>query len=369
VKREGFGVQVPALTWQPGTFAWGDVDLRGCEKLTASLSNRRMPSSLDKLRELRDRHVCLLFLIVFLVSGCSPTRPVPVKPDLAGAQYVPDASFAGSDDVYTGSDGAALGYVKYDKPGAKTALIYLHGIESHSGWFAQPATLLRDRGYAVYCLDRRGSGINRENRGFVSGHVDSYKTLLADIGAFIQPLRSRYESIFLIGMSWGGKLALGYGLTHPEDIRGLVLITPGIRALVDVSLFTKLRILVFSQTQPLEPIAIPIQPEMFTAIPRHLEFIHSDPLRLKYATARFFLESHRFDGYIDDLMASLRLPVQLFLAGRDRLIDNDGVQRVLKQGAQGELKIVIYEDQTHSIQLDAPERMVQDIVEWLKHYQ
>lgn len=282
---------------------------------------------------------------------------------------MPDASFAGLDDVYAGSDGAALGYVRYDKPGAKTALVYLHGIESHSGWFAKAATLLRDRGYDVYCLDRRGSGINRENRGFVSGHADSYKTLLADLRTFIQPLRNRYDSVFLVGLSWGGKLALGYGLTHPEDIRGLVLITPGIRALVDVSLFTKLRILVFSWTQPLEPIAIPIVPEMFTTTPRYLDFIHRDPLRLKYATAGFFFESHRLDGYIDGVMSSLRLPVQLFLAGRDRIIDNEGVRLVLEQGAQDKLEIVTYEDQTHSIQFDAPERLVQDIVKWLKRYQ
>jgi pimeloyl-ACP methyl ester carboxylesterase len=298
-----------------------------------------------------------------------PTRPTPVEPGIAGAQYVPDASFAGSDGVYAASDGAALGYVRYDKPDAKTALVYVHGIESHSGWFAKAATLLRDRGYNVYCLDRRGSGINRENRGFVSGHVDSYKTLLADIRAFILPLRNRYDSVFLVGLSWGGKLALGYGLTHPEDIRGLVLITPGIRALVDVSLFTKLRILFFSVTQPLEPIAIPIVPEMFTTTPRSLEFIHRDPLRLKYATAGFFFESHRLDGYIDGVMSSLRLPVQLFLAGGDRIIDNNGVRLVLTQGAQDNLEIVTYEDQTHSIQFDAPERMVQDIVKWLKRYQ
>jgi pimeloyl-ACP methyl ester carboxylesterase len=328
-----------------------------------------MQLPLESPQQIVNRHVSLLLLIVVLVCGCSPIRPTPVDPGVAGAQYVPDVSFAGSADVYAASDGAALGYVRYDKPGAKTALIYVHGIESHSGWFAQAATQLRDRGYNVYCLDRRGSGINRENRGFGSGHVDSYKTLLADIRAFIQSLRNRYDSVFLVGLSWGGKLALSYGLTHPEDIRGLVLITPGIRALVDVTLFTKLKILLFSQTQPLEPIAIPIVPEMFTNTPRHLDFIRRDPLRLKYATAGFFFESYRLDGYIDGLMPSLRLPVQLFLAGGDRIIDNEGVRLMLEQGAQGQLEILTYEDQTHSIQLDATERMVQDIDKWLRRYQ
>ena len=342
-------------------------DLKQTE-LTQRILRPKDELPLKRSQQTLNKLVSLLLLINVLV-GCSSTRPIPVEPGIAGAQYVPDPSFAGSDDVYAAGDGAALGYIRYDKPGAKTALIYLHGIESHSGWFAKAATLLRDQGYAVYCLDRRGSGINRENRAFVSGHVDSYKTLIADIRTFIQPLRNQYESVFLMGVSWGGKLALGYGLTHPEDIRGLVLITPGIRALVDVSLFTKLKILLFSHTQPMEPIAIPINTEMFTTNPRNLDFIQSDPLRLKYATAGFLFESHRFDGYIDSRISDLRLPVQLFLAGRDTLIDNEGVLRVLDRGAQDKLEIVTYEDQTHSIQLDAAERMVQDIVRWLARYE
>lgn len=311
----------------------------------------------------------ILLLIAVLLCGCSASLPAKVDPAAAGSQYVPDGSAVGTLDVYSGSDGAPLGFVRYDKPGAKTALVYLHGIESHSGWFAKAANLLNDRGYAVYCLDRRGSGINRENRAFVSGHVDSYQTLIADIRAFIEPLRKQYESVFVLGVSWGGKLALGYGLTHPNDIRGLVLITPGIRALVDVSLLTKLKILLYSQLQPSAPIAIPIQTEMFTTTPQNLEFIKRDPLRLKYATAGFFFQSHRFDGYIDSKISDLRLPVQLFLAGGDTLIDNEGVRLVLEKGGQEKLEIVTYEDQTHSIQLDAAERMVEDMVKWLRRYQ
>jgi acylglycerol lipase len=307
--------------------------------------------------------------LLTVVCACTPLLPPPVDPARGGVQYVPDASLAGADAVYTAADGASLGYVKYEKPGAKTALVYLHGIESHGGWFAKAATLLRDRGYAVYCLDRRGSGINRENRGFVSGHVDSYQTLLVDIRAFVEPLRERYDSIFLLGVSWGGKLALGYALTDPENIRGIVLITPGIRALVDASLFTKIKILLYSQIHPTEPIPIPIETEMFTTTPEHYEFIQRDPLRLKYATAGFFFESHRFDGYIDERIANLYLPVQVFLAGKDTIIDNEGVRRVLQKGSQEHMAILTYEDQTHSIQLDSTERMIQDIVDWLRRYQ
>ena len=126
-----------------------------------------------------------------------------------------------------------------------------------AGWFAIAATGLRRRGFDVYCLDRRGSGLNRENREYVSGHVDDYETLLADIDAFIQGLRGRHDQVFLVGLSWGGKLALAYGLSHPTAIDGLVLITPGLSAKVDVSGLEKLKIALLTSIKPTARVHVP----------------------------------------------------------------------------------------------------------------
>jgi alpha-beta hydrolase superfamily lysophospholipase len=267
--------------------------------------------------------------------------------------------------VFAGSDDEELGYVTHRRI-AETALVYLHGIESHAAWFDEAADRLADRGYDVYCLDRRGSGINRENRGFTSGHVDSYETLLADIRTFVEPLRAQYESLFLVGLSWGGKLALSYGLTHPEDCDGLVLITPGLRSLVDVDAGTKLYILAASGLDPTGMVGVPIEPEMFTTTPTFLDKIKRDPLKLHYASTSFFMQSHALDWFIDRNMASNELPILLFLAGQDRIIDNEAVVSVLEHGAQDTLDVIDYEDQTHSIQFDAPQRLVDDMVEWLE---
>ena len=133
---------------------------------------------------------------------------------------------------------------------------------------------------------------------------------------------------------------------------------------MDVSLATKVRILWSSKMQPQSSIPTPIEPEMFTTTPRFLEFIHNDPLRLKHATARFLFQSHQLDGYIDRLMPNNRLPILLFLAGRDRIINNDGVKALLKRGQQSLLDVRLYKDQTHSIQFDAPERLVRDMQDW-----
>ncbi len=61
-----------------------------------------------------------------------------------------------------------------------------------------------------------------------------------------------------------------------------------------------------------------------------------------------------------------RFPLQLILTGKDTVIDNDGVLPVLQQGREPGLDVVWYEDQTHSIQLDASQRLAHDVAARLK---
>jgi alpha-beta hydrolase superfamily lysophospholipase len=270
-------------------------------------------------------------------------------------------------EEYTGAAGASLGYFAYRADtGNGTAVVYLHGIESHAGWFGLAAERLRRRGYDVYALDRRGSGVNREPRGFVSGHVEDWRVLVGDLHAFVAPLDDRYRRVFLAGLSWGGKLALAYGLEHPEVVDGLALITPGLVATVDPPLADKAKIVAGAALRPTARVATPIEPSMFTTTPRYLAYIENDPLRLDSATAQFFWETRRLDRFIDANVSSNRLPLLLVLAGKDRIIDNDATRALLERGAAAGLEVVLYPDQTHSVQLDAPQRLVSDVDAWMR---
>jgi alpha-beta hydrolase superfamily lysophospholipase len=281
-------------------------------------------------------------LLVVLLAGCAAQPVVLPETQREVAQNPAPGGDAGEVGIYLASAGASLAYVAYTQPGARTALVYLHGIESHAGWFALAADGLRERGYDVYCLDRRGSGLNRENRGLISGYTDSYETLLADIRAFIVPLHARYDRVVLVGLSWGGKLALAYGLSHPQDVDGLVLITPGIRALADVGFGDKLKIALLSPFNPTARVAVPIRPEMFTTTPLYLDYIRNDPLRLTSATVRFFWNSRRLDKLVDRSIADNALPVQLYLAGEDTIIDNQGVLEIMQRGGEPGLEVLRY---------------------------
>jgi alpha-beta hydrolase superfamily lysophospholipase len=299
------------------------------------------------------------------LAGCLATRAVDESRPRVAYFPPPDPAHVREEATFTAADGAVLGYVAHRRRGgaARAAFVYLHGIESHAGWFDRAAELLCAAGADVFCLDRRGSGINRENRGFTSGHVARCEVLFADVHAFAGTLRGRYPHLWLIGLSWGGKQAVAHALVHPRDFDGLVLITPGLRARVDLRVGQKLEALLGSVLRPTAAIEIPITPEMFTETPAFLEALARDPLRLRTATARFFMVSRGLDGLVEQRIGELRLPVLVVLAGHDRIVDNPGVLELLRR-VPAPLTVRTYEDQTHSVQFDAPERLVADIVAW-----
>ena len=77
------------------------------------------------------------------------------------------------------------------------------------------------------------------------------------------------------------------------------------------------------------------------------------------------MEGEHLGGAIDRRMPRATVPMLLVLAGRDTIIDNDAVVGVLERADDGLLETVTYEDQTHSIQFDAPERLASDMARWI----
>lgn len=273
---------------------------------------------------------------------------------------------------WTAPDGAVLRLISHQPrqgPRPAAAFVYLHGIESHAAWFDEAADDLCSRGFSVYSMDRRGSGLNQDDAGFLSGHIDSADILLDDVDAFIKHLREGHESVFVIGLSWGGKLAVAHAISRLNSPDALILITPGLAAQVNVPLAMRLKILVSAFADPTRKFPIPIEPEMFTRNPIFLERIRQDPLRLKMVSARFYLESLRLDMRLRRCIGLLRTPLLSVFAEQDIIIDNKKSWELLNRAMGADRKLVSYEDQLHSIQFDAPVQLVDDIIKWLQKEQ
>ena len=139
---------------------------------------------------------------------------------------------------FTVSDGYVIHYRHFrptDSPRGR--VVFLHGIQSHGGWYGRSCAEIASAGFDVYFMDRRGCGHNREHRGD-SGR---FRRWLDDIAEFVKTLPTDVP-ITLAGISWGGKLAAAFPHRHPGLVQKIALLCPGFFPKVSPGLFTKLRI-------------------------------------------------------------------------------------------------------------------------------
>lgn len=220
-------------------------------------------------------------------------------------------------------------------------IVYLHGIQSHPGWFVPSAAYLAEMGYPVFQITRRGSGLN----GLDRGGGQSAEQLLADVGVVCRFAadESQTNCVHLIGVSWGGKLAACYGADPARSVplASLTLVAPGIVPKVDVSTKMKLAIAFSLLTRSEKMFDIPLSdPSLFTENQVMQHYITKDPSRLQHATARFLYASRSLDRMLRRAgPGRLGMPTTLILASRDRIINNAATEKLVAHLAGDKLEV------------------------------
>jgi acylglycerol lipase len=268
--------------------------------------------------------------------------------------------------IVRASDGYPLQYSEFgSSTPAKGALICIHGIQSHAGWYRESCQAYSDAGYHTYFFDRRGSGRNARDRGHCTGHAQ----LIDDIRMAVEHVRGRCRDlpVTLLAISWGGKLAVAALQQHPDLVDALVLMCPGWFAKVEPSLREKLAIGWSFLLWPKRLINVPLSdPSLFTASPRWQKFIAEDPLGLKRATARTLMTSKILDRVIRNAPRRIQIPSLLLLAGKDRIIDNARTRNYFEQFETGDRTVLEYPDAHHTFEFEPDsEKIFQDVIRWL----
>ena len=212
-------------------------------------------------------------------------------------------------------------------------VVYLHGIQSHPGWFVASAQALRDGGHVVYQITRRGSGDNARQRG----HARTAGQLLRDVDAACRFAieQTGRSACHLLGVSWGGKLAAAYMASHKRsaEIASLTMIAPGIAAQVKPPFVTRLAAGLCFGAWPTKRLTIPLsEVELFTDNEPMRAYLRADPCRLLRGSARFFVISKRLDWMIRGARSGcIDVPTTLLLAKRDRIIHNPKTAHAVKR--------------------------------------
>jgi alpha-beta hydrolase superfamily lysophospholipase len=111
------------------------------------------------------------------------------------------------------------------------AVIFLHGIEVHSGAFRFMGPELANAGCEVYGFDRRGFG-NSKEPDLPRGDTHGFDRHLADLNEVVDFVHQNQpgKPLFIFGHSIGCAYALWYVANYPQRIDGLILAAPPLEA-------------------------------------------------------------------------------------------------------------------------------------------
>jgi len=244
-------------------------------------------------------------------------------------------------------------YVHSPQGGPRLPVLYLHGIQSHPGWFVGSAAHLAACGHPVFQVTRRGSGDNQRRRG----HARSPGQILRDVNTACRFAMDRTgtERVHIVGVSWGGKLAGAWAIWKRRivDPTSVTMIAPGICPRVDVGLVTKLGVCVSLLPAPRKRFNIPLnEVELFTDNEAMRDYLRRDGFRLHRATARFLFASRILDRMLARASrGSLAAPTTLILASRDRIIDNAATRKIVEHLAAGRAAVKEF-DAAHVLEFE-----------------
>jgi alpha-beta hydrolase superfamily lysophospholipase len=261
-----------------------------------------------------------------------------------------------------GAEPRVYGYA-WRHPSPTATLILVHGLQSHSQWFAECAQALLARGFTVYAVDRRGSGSSPGPRGDIERHTDWFDEV-ADV---VELARAEHPAApaHLIGHCFGANLALGYALIRRPEVRSLVMLTPGLYIQPDYTPREKLRILTCGLRRPHVRFPVPQDDDLFTRDPEVLAWIRADTLGARTLTARSLLQIRRMTGWLRKNVGSLSIPLIVLEAARDRISDNRRNRALLDRTLGSRCRFVTFDAEHFLLTEPCREEVVETLVNWV----
>ncbi|MEJ0013478.1 MAG: lysophospholipase [Bauldia sp.] len=267
------------------------------------------------------------------------------------------------EDSFAGT-GGKIAYRSWLPEGApKAVLVFCHGFNAHSGYFAWPGAKQAARGYAVYAADLRGRG---KSDGTPRFYVDDISQYTSDLGAMIKLAKSRHPGlkVFLMGHSAGGVTAVYYTLDNQNELAGLISESfaykvPAPDFIINVfvwlsSFFPKFPILALKNSD-------------FSRDKQHVAEMDADPLikgekqplktiaALKLAGDRLHRE-----------FSKITIPVLILHGTADHATLPVGSQEFFDKAGSKDKQIKIYKDHFHDLLADVgKEETLADIEAWL----
>ena len=266
---------------------------------------------------------------------------------------------------FTCTDSNPLFYRKWvPQESLQAVLIIVHGFSDHSGRYQPIVDSLIPRGIAVYSFDQRGHGRSPGQRG----HINSFSEFRDDLLAFTQLVAGQEPDtpLFLMGQSMGGLIVLDFGLHHPQEVNGIIALSPHLSdPPISPILITLSRAL--SNVWPTFSMNAGMDNRGLSRDPNAVQAFLDDPLCHGKGTPRLATELSKAVAETNANAAGFQPPLLITHGTADRMTDPDASHRFYEKVTSTNKTFIAYDGGYHEGHNDIHrERVIIDIAQWLE---
>lgn len=270
---------------------------------------------------------------------------------------------------FSANDGLALRFESQAPPGAKAAIVFMHGLGEHIGRYQAVFEFFSRQGYACFGFDQRGFGLSPGERG----HIDSFAQYVDDLDCFIRRVSAELpgKPLYLFGHSMGAVVVLSYALRDGLPIRAMLVFSCPLRlaqwpgrvfghwAAKLAAFFPKLKL-----PNLLDPQELSNNPALIQA---YLD----DPLVEKSVSLKWLREFDLACGHIRAQASQITLPILLAHGACDRIADVAGAEWLFRHLGSQDKTLQIYAGMKHELlnhrQSDS-EKVLEAALAWLGRF-
>jgi len=245
---------------------------------------------------------------------------------------------------------------------ARGVVAIVHGVKSHSGYYAWAAEQLVGSGLSVYALDLHGRGKSDGDRLYLE-KIEDY---LDDVDTLVNLARSREPGlpVFLLGHSAGGVISFVYALEHQSKLAGLICESFAFQVAAPDLVVSIVKVL--SRVAPHLPV-LSLKNEDFSRDPLAVQAMNDDPL-----VAREVQPSHtvaelvRATERLEREFPLITLPVLILHGTSDKVTRPSGSKLFYDKAGSTDKTLKLYEGHAHDLLNDIDRQVViADIKGWM----
>lgn len=269
--------------------------------------------------------------------------------------------------TFQGANGLELYYQSWHPQAlARAVLVIVPGHGGHSDIFTRMVEYLIERNYLVYSFDLRGNGRSPGQRGY----INSWAEFRADLKAFLDLVTAKQPNLplFVIGQSMGGTIALDYILREPNQLQGLILMSPALGS-IGVSPWKLWIGKMLSRILPHFALDTGIDLSTGSRDPEVVAAYAQDPLCHSQGTARLVTELFKTMDWINAHASEIKVPLLILHGGADRVILPESSRIFFERLFLADRERREYPDSYHELYNDLNyQEVLADIEDWINRH-